>query len=285
MIAAADVLCVVVSYNGRDALRTTVDALRRQVGAVLVVDNGSMPETIAVLDDLAALPDVSVVRLGVNRGIGHALNRGIEAARAEGRTWLLTMDQDSLIEPGFIAAYSAATVADPGAGCLSPEIVSESAKRAAAHDVEVAYAITSGNLVRVELFDALGGYDEGFFVDCVDFDFSLRLRSLGHRIVRVHGARMRHQLGDPVRIPGPLRPFYARHSPTRRYYMFRNFLFLAERHLLAYPGFILKLGVLQGVLAVLIAKYDSSPLASYGAVARGMRDYLTRRLGPEPARA
>ena len=285
MIAPDDVLAVVVSYNGRGCIRHSVGALLTELSSVLVVDNGSGDETLQALDDVEQLEGVRVLRLPTNLGIGHALNLGITEARDRGFHWLLTMDQDSLVDRGFIAAYSAAVTRRPSSGCLSPEIVSESAGRRAAGDIDIAYAISSGNLVRVDLFDLVGLYDEAFFIDCIDFDFSLRLRAAGQEILRVRSATMRHQLGDVLALPSAIRPFYARHSPTRRYYMYRNYFFLAERHLRAFPAFVLKLGLLQLILAALIARYDASPLDSYRAVLRGTRDYFARRLGPEPVTA
>jgi rhamnosyltransferase len=149
----------------------------------------------------------------------------------------------------------------------------------------VSYAITSGNLVRLDLFEKIGLYDEGFFIDCVDFDLSLRLRRAGYAVHQVQGARMRHELGEATPRTGVLDRFYAQHAPARRYYMFRNFLYLAERHARDFPGFIAKLGVLQGLLALLILFRDPAPLASYRAIARGLTDYIVRRDGPylEPA--
>jgi len=162
--------------------------------------------------------------------------------------------------------------------CLAPRITTETRRKGAVEGV-VSYAITSGNLVRVSVFDQIGLYDEGFFVDRIDFDFSLRIRRAGYSIHRVPAALMRHQLGDAVHLPRAVRKYYARHSPARSYYMFRNFMYLAERYLFEFPGFIVKLGLAQIVLLLLIGFLDPSPLASYRAVARGLWDYALRREG------
>src|SRR6185295_14744803 len=98
--------------------------------------------------------------------------------------------------------------------------------------------------VRLDVIEQIGPYDEGFFIDCIDFDFCLRLRAAGYQVHRVSGAVMRHQVGDAVRMPRLVTGFYARHPPARRYYMFRNYLSLMERYLVAFPWFIIKLGVL-----------------------------------------
>jgi rhamnosyltransferase len=274
-----EVLAVVVSYNGLQSTRQTVEALRTQVGEVYVVDNGSAPESLAVLDTLELEEGVVVERLGENRGIGHALNRGVRRARERGYPWLLTMDQDSLVDGSLVQAYATAIAEDPSRVCLSP-LIPERGGRQPVETVRVAYAITSGNLVQMSVFDEIGLYDEGLFIDCVDFDFCLRLRRAGYTVQRVADARMRHQLGEAVRAPRLIRRFYALHSPVRRYYMYRNYMYLVERYLVSFPAFILKLGLAQVILTVLIAFLDPSPKRSYRAIGCGIRDYLSRREGP-----
>jgi len=281
---AEDVLAVVVSYNGLHQTRQTVHALRGQVGHVVIVDNGSLPESLAVLQSLEREAGTTVERLGKNYGVGYALNLGVQRAKEMGYSWLLTMDQDSVVDASMIQAYQAAVERDPARVCLAPVIAQNGTKRQVTGGV-IRYAITSGNLVRVSLFDQIGLYDEGFFIDCIDFDFSLRLRRAGHSLYRVPDAMMRHQLGEAVAVPGFLRRHYARHSPTRRYYMYRNYLYMVERYWRDFPVFIVKLTLSQILLTVLMGFLDPRPLESYRAIARGIGDYLARRNGPYVERA
>ena len=279
-----DVLAVVVSYNGLQKTRQTVETLRRQVGHIHIVDNGSDAKSLGVLESLEGEPNITVERLGENRGVGYALNRGVERAREMGCTWLLTMDQDSVVDGSMIEAYRAALAQDPGMVCLTPRISARSRKKDAAGSV-ISYAITSGNLVRVSVFEQIGLYDEGLFVDCIDFDFCLRLRRAGYSIYRVPAAMMEHQLGDSVDLPKGVQKYYARHSPVRRYYMYRNFMYMAERYFFTFPGFIFKLGLSSVLLLLFIGVLDASPFASYRAVARGLWDYAARKDGPYVERA
>jgi len=275
-----DIMAVVVSYNGRETTRRTILALVGQVGRIHVVDNGSEPDSIEILDALAREHVISVDRLGTNRGIGHALNLGVALAKRAGFTWLLTMDQDSVVASGMIKAYQSAVLPGSRVASLSPRVSKQKARSEAVKDINS--AITSGNLVLISVFDEVGSYDEGFFIDCIDFDFSLRLRRAGYRLLRVQTADMQHQLGEPTNLPVYLTGFYAQHSPLRRYYMTRNYLYLAERYLLEFPGFIVKLGILRVLLYILILFLDRNPLRSYCAIARGLRDYIARRKGPCP---
>ena len=275
-----EVLAVIVSFNGGPGLRDACRALRGQVADILLVDNGSGPESSEVLDELERDLGVTVIRLGENRGVGHALNVGVEHARRLGHSWLLTMDQDSVVEEAMVRAYQAAVARDPGIVSLAP--VTSDADAGHMVPTRQDYAITSGNLVRLSVFDEVGPYDEAMFVDCLDFDFSLRLRSAGYRITRVPDAHLRHRVGHRFAAPRWVQRFYTLHPPVRRYYMFRNYCYLAERHLRRFPLFILKLGVLHVVLLVLMAFYDPHPLMSYRAVLRGVRDYFRRVTGPAP---
>jgi rhamnosyltransferase len=274
-----DVLAVVVSYNGLQKIKQTVQALQKQVRHIHIVDNGSDAESLEVLEVRGRETDITVERLGENRGVGHALNRGVQRAQEMSCNWLLTMDQDSVVDSSLIEAYGAALEGNPAMVCLTPRIVGRSRKKDAAGG-EISYAITSGNLVRVSVFDQIGLYDEGFFVDCIDFDFCLRLRRAGHAVHRVPAALMEHQLGDEVDLPKAVQKYYARHSPVRRYYMYRNFLYLTERYLFDFPGFIFKLGLSSMVLLVFAGFLDAKPVASYRAVARGIWDYVARKSGP-----
>ena len=279
-----DVLAVVVSYNGLQKTRQAVEAVRSQVEHIHIVDNGSEAESLGVLEQLGQKPGITVERLGENRGVGHALNRGVQRARQMGCTWLLTMDQDSVVGGSLMKAYRAAAEQDPARVCLAPRITTNSGRKDAAGGV-ISYAITSGNLVKLSLFDQIGGYDEGFFIDCIDFDFCLRLRRAGYAVHRVPAARMQHQLGDPVDLPKAARKYYARHAPIRRYFMYRNFLYLAERYFFQFPGFLGKLGLSHLILLPLIGFFDASPLASYRAIARGVWDYARGKVGRYEERA
>ena len=101
-----EVLAVVVTYNGANTLAETVRALRPQVAAVHVVDNGSSAVTLALLDELEREAGMTGERLGANMGIAEALNRGVAKARALELPWLLTMDQDSRVAPDLVEAYA-----------------------------------------------------------------------------------------------------------------------------------------------------------------------------------
>ena len=275
----SDVLAVIVSFNGVHLVPRCAAALRDQVGAIVVADNGSTGETVDILATLERETGVMVERLGGNLGIARAINVGARKARELGYKWLLTMDEDSVADPTMIDAYMRAVAEDPTRVFLAP-LRGDVAATHRKDPHPISYAITSGNLVRVDLFDAIGPYENTFFTDCVDFDFSLRARRAGFTIWRVPDAAMAHTVGDVSHSGEVLARFYTQHSPFRRYYQYRGILYLTERHALRFPGFLLKLWLLQALQTALVVFRDPRPGESYRAMVRGVRDYLARRDAP-----
>jgi rhamnosyltransferase len=273
-----EVLAIVVSYNGGVKTIETVNSLLAQVRHVHIVDNGSLPDSADRLRQLPALPSLSMTFLQQNLGIAAALNVGVEVARESGFQWILTMDQDSMIGPGMIAAYAAVLSEKPDAMFLIPNVCVKGVDQAATEG-PVEFAITSGSLVRTTLFAEVGAFAEPLFIDGVDIDFCLRVRRLGHTILRVRGARIYHELGEPIDGGGWLARVYARHSPLRRYYMYRNHLYLIRTFWRDFPGFILKATLYQVLLLVLVAFYDREPRRSLEFIVKGVRDFFGDRMG------
>ncbi|MHC4946141.1 MAG: glycosyltransferase, partial [Planctomycetota bacterium] len=224
-------------------------------------DNGSGEDTLAALEKLRSRhPDsVEIVTLGRNHGVAYALNVGMRRARCAGFSWALTMDHDSVADPSMVESLLAGLARWP-----SKEKVLISApvfvhKETMVPGLMVHYdgwkriclsakcpediltptvVITSGNLVRIDLHEAIGGYDESLFVDYVDHDFCLRGRRLGLDIIVPAGARLYHSVGNPVskRILGKIR-ISSNHSPFRRYTIGRNRTEMIRRYGAFFPGY------------------------------------------------
>lgn len=274
----ARVLAVVVSFNGLRKTVETLDALIGRVAQVHVVDNGSRPESLGLLEDVARSGNVSLERLSRNEGVGYALNCGVRAARRMGCQWLLTMDQDSRVDDQMLEAYRATISRSPNFVCLTPNVV-VMGRGPANTSGPVDFAITSGNLIRMDVFDRIGGFDEELFIDGVDLDFSLRVRDAGEQIVRVEGAILYHELGQPQAIRGWLSKFYMAHSPLRRYYMYRNHLYIMQRYGLRFPLFVAKATLVQLLHFVAIVVYGGKRVESLRFMLRGVLDFLHGKTG------
>jgi glycosyltransferase involved in cell wall biosynthesis len=160
---------------------------------VIVVDDGSTDGSGALAASLGA----SVLRQPASGHPAHARNTGFAAARAP---YVLPLDADDLLEPGFLAATVAALDADPAAGFAYGDVREFGAGEPDELHVTPGYGFVelthrnrhgSASLVRHEAWQAVGGYDAG--VGYEDWDLWLGLGQAGWHGVRAEGATFAHR--------------------------------------------------------------------------------------------
>ena len=118
----ATVCAAIVTYNSARYIRRCLEAVLLQRGVLLdivVVDNGS---TDGTADELADFRErVRLIPCGRNLGFAAAQNLAIRASSAE---WVLTLNPDVLLQPGFVRALVEAGQADPDAGTVCGKLLS-----------------------------------------------------------------------------------------------------------------------------------------------------------------
>jgi rhamnosyltransferase len=285
------VLAVVVTYHPPPELADHLRAIRHQVGALVVVDNGSpdWPRVEALCAEIGA----RFIRNLRNEGIARALNQGAEQAQAGGYKWLAMFDQDSSLPGGTIAALVALAARHPQAGRVG--IVATSFRDRhlgrAYHDpsntitdgtdwLEVRTLITSGSLVRVETFAGAGGFDEGLFIDFVDHEHCLRLRRGGWVLLQSKSIFLDHAIGklSVHRFLGRT-VHCTNHSAARRYYITRNQLEYFRQCLRHEPLVALKGFANLGLRSLLVLLYEDDKAAKAAALLRGAWHFAIRRFG------
>lgn len=234
---------VVVTYHPDTGFEARLEAMRAEVTPIVVIDNTATAAVRERLRHACARPGVELIENEDNLGLAGALNRAFRHLEARGVEAVVAFDQDSTPEPGLVAALAALEAGDPACAIvgsnwhdegrprwrarhLRPHAVVPGlfAREEARHDLhDVTCVITSGSLFRLDVWRALGGFDEALFVDLVDTEFCLRARAAGHAVGVAARARLAHRRGAkaPVRRLG--RTWWpAFMSPLRLRYLFRN---------------------------------------------------------------
>ena len=278
--SSSDVIAVVVSFNGGEKTIETFKALSKVLRRVVIIDNGSSPESLSRLHEVISPPH-SVIELGANFGIGRALNIGIEHAKSEGFKWVLTMDQDTIIQKDLLVSYERFVNSTPDAAILTPTLSIFGKPPKFNDSRKLEYAITSGNLVRLDVYEKAGLYNEDLFIDKVDFEFCLRARRWGFEIFQVKDALIFHELGEQHDNAGVLGRFYTAHSPLRRYYMSRNSCYLISRYFRFFPFLILKFAISNFFYIISIWRFEDRQAAktSMRYMIRGAFDCLKNKYG------
>lgn len=207
---------IVLNYNGRRWLDPCLSALSRQAGApafeVLLVDNASSDGSSEFVR--AHFPGVRVVDNAANLGFAAGNNAGARVAAGE---LLVFLNNDTVPEPGWLAALHAAHTAAPARDLVTsklvfltrPEVLDSAgdgylrAGGAYKHGHggpasrfdsggEVFGACGAAFLISRSLFESLGGFDERFFMVYEDVDLSYRARLRGARVWYEPSARVAH---------------------------------------------------------------------------------------------
>ena len=248
---------VIVSFNSAHCLGECIRrALAPEpdiVAEVVIVDNASSDRSADIISGMAreGLP-VRLIKNTANLGFARACNQGAQDSRGQ---YLLFLNPDCFLEPQALGLTVAALDDHPEAAAagglvLNPDgSVQRGCRRRIPDPVQSFYRVTglsrlapsqfadfdrqdqplpageeaveaiSGSylLIRRVDFEALGGWDEGYFLHCEDLDLCQRIRDRGRSILFVPQARAVHLKGESSRR-APVRTEWHKHRGMLRFY-------------------------------------------------------------------
>jgi N-acetylglucosaminyl-diphospho-decaprenol L-rhamnosyltransferase len=241
---ADDVTAVVVDYHADDVLVECVRSLEdNEVTHIVVVENGevgSVPQTLIELG-------VVLVSPGVNLGYGGGVNRG--AALARPTTYLLVSNPDVIVHPGAVHALMEYLDEHPDVALVGPSILRPDGTvypsqrvfpnmwlagvhallsplwpdnpatqryRSARSDGTVDWVSGAFFLVRRSSFEAVGGFDERYFMFAEEMALCWQLREHGFAVAATSDAVVTHIEGVS-RAKAPRAMLIAHHRSALRF--------------------------------------------------------------------
>jgi hypothetical protein len=223
-VISTKIIVIILTYNQRDKTLACLSAL---LGGddmpfdVLVWDNGSQDETLAAVR--RAFPGVLTHHSEHNLGVAGGRNASAKIAIDElGATHILFLDNDILVEPGFVEALDEPFQTDPRIGQTQAKLrfmhdrslindgggarinfvfwrvtpVGFGELDRGQHDVPRPCISCGGAMmVRSDVFQQLNGFDPLFGpFGPEDLDFSLRLQKAGYKAMYIPNAIGYHQV-------------------------------------------------------------------------------------------
>jgi rhamnosyltransferase len=286
---------VIVSFDPDQTIIESVRQLTQQVAKIIIVDNGSAENGKRLVDACCQVSSrIEIIWNEQNLGIAAALNQGVDIALRENADWILTLDDDSVVEDQYVVrllqAYENCRDRYPGKriGIIVPRYVYQGkpagkkwSKKTRTDDFcWLKEAITSGNLVRLEVYRKAGLYRKEMFIDYVDNEFCLRIRRLGYEILEAGQATLKHAMGkvQTTKIAG-IPVVYTTYSPERRYYKTRNRIWCCKTYLFRNPGWVLKdlFLLFREILKITVTEQERVKHLRY--VFKGFADGLRSRDG------
>jgi GT2 family glycosyltransferase len=211
---------IVVNYNGADALARCLEALIADsddaTAEVLVVDNASSDGSDEIAEAAAERHgSVRLLRSPTNRGYAGAVNVALAEARG---TYVAVLNMDVVVAPGWLDPLISFLETTPEAGAACPLIVLESdpghinaagqdvhvtalgfnrwleqpRERAGAAPFRVSGLHGAAFLLRRDLFESVGGWDESGFLYHEDVELSWLLTLAGKEIHCVPASTVSH---------------------------------------------------------------------------------------------
>jgi rhamnosyltransferase len=229
--------CVIL-YNPDVGVISNILSFNAYVEEVIVIDN-SDDLNQDVFSQINALHNVIYIVNKENVGIANALNSAAIIANNKKYKWMLTMDQDSSFDATTAGDYFKFfdEIDKRQLGILSPSQVDKKSKEDKNSPLIV---MTSGNIISLDCYAAVGGFNSDLFIDEVDHDYCLKAILAGYTIKQVN-IKLLHALGKSkeYKFLGK-KLIVAVHSPIRIYYMTRNNLYMFKTYDSKFPDLMRK---------------------------------------------
>jgi GT2 family glycosyltransferase len=278
---------LIVTYNSCAVLSECLDSIAAETRLpyeIIIVDNNSQDDTVALVRTY--YPQVVLIENKQNVGFATAVN---QVSRASVGTYLLLLNPDTRVQMNAIDRLVAFMEQHTKVGIVAPYTVDEQGKPApnsqAYHTVgslfwrtqlggplkPLAQRILAGKkaeeksveavygcalLIRSELYHALGGLDERFFLYEEDIDLCHRVLACDLAVVRVANVTIVHYGGQGSTLPDSTPEQKAIADITHR---LRSRSLYARKHFSPWEALMLHLGyTFTGVGLLLYSLFASS---------------------------
>jgi len=244
----AELLIILVNYRRPGDTIACIESLRRSTYMnyeIVLIDNASGDGSVDQIQ--SRFPELHVVQNRENVGFAAGNNTGLELLLSGTYALALLLNNDTVVEPGSLAALVKAMHSYPRAGILGPKIlyynrsgiiwfaggVLNAASGAVSHRGILETDHGQHNepgpcdfvtgcclLVRRDVVEQIGMLDPNFFAYFEDADFCLRARRAGFDIRYEPSARIWHKVSSTSQWD----------SPVYLYFTLRNRLILLKKN-------------------------------------------------------
>ncbi|MEZ0154838.1 MAG: glycosyltransferase family 2 protein [Candidatus Reddybacter sp.] len=241
---------IILNWNGKDdtlSCLSSVANISYPNYELLLVDNGSSDGSIDAICSL--FPDVHLIQTGQNLGFAEGNNVGIRHALSNGSNYILILNNDTTVDPQLLNYLIAAAKKHPNAGLIGPKIYYHSQPDViwsaggywddkqkcfeqtgdgetdeGQYDIQKPseFIVGCAMFIPAEVFRTIGLLDSDYFLNYEEIDFQCRVRAAGYTILYEPHAHIWHKIAAS---------FGGDSSPLKYYFIFRNRLLWAQRHL------------------------------------------------------
>lgn len=232
-----DLSIIVVNYNVKEFLKNLIDSIKKATqnfsSEIIVVDNASDDGSVELIKD--KFPEIILIDNKTNLGFGKANNQGLQIAKGK---FILLINPDTLVAEDTFTKMIEFFNANPEAGMagckiLNPDGTLQLACRRSFPGPWTAFTKVTGlstifpksklfarynltyldenqtyevdaisgsfMMMRKEVYEKVGGFDEQFFMYGEDLDLCYRIQKAGYKIFYVHSTQIIHYKGESTK--------------------------------------------------------------------------------------
>lgn len=268
-------------YYANSKIIDYIVSIQSYFKTIYLFDNTESKEyTDSLREYLKKQPGIKYVAKNHNMGLAYALNVCCNAAYKDGFEWIMLFDQDSIITEKLL--YGMKTFIyenDEDNLAIVAPMIDDISKR---HNIRVKKAIkkevviTSGMILKLEIFKKNGYFSNALFIDAVDTEFCLRLLKNGYFILQNNQVALNHNQYDSGKVIDGYK--VNKYSALRHYYLARSYFYIRKNY--SYEKRFIKqfkadnYQRLKGCLL-----YDNHRIKKLLAVLLGSLDYRLKRFG------
>jgi GT2 family glycosyltransferase len=244
-------IVLILSYNGKNLLNDSITSFLKNSYSnfkVAVIDNGSTDGTKEYVE--LNFPAVKVLRTNINLKYSGGLNFGLRHAFEEQMAdYALITNNDVIADENLIQSLVNIAQTDEKAGFVigkvyyysKPQIFQTVGKRYdpilwngghighGEKDIgqyenieERAWCDDIYWLVKRELYDITGGYDTEFAFQGEDFDWQVRAKQAGYKIIYTPYAKLWHKESMTIGKTSPFKAYYDARNPLIVHMKYRS---------------------------------------------------------------
>ena len=298
------VTIVIVNWNHKEDTLECLESVSRLTYpsySIILVDNGSNDGSTDAIekwsrDNLT----VTLIRNDENLGFVHGSNMGIRHALTTETDYVFLLNNDTTVQPGTLSILVGAAEQAGDIGMVGPKIYQYGKRRVLDsagtrtipwlaqgflighgeedrgqfdYTVDLPYVTGTALLVRLSVLKKTGVMDEDFFHYFDDFDWGLRTRKAGFRLLLIPEAVICHKGANTIGFGSP---FYM-------HQMIRSRIIFARKHvpqllfLIAFLPYLILYRYLRPAILLLVRRKWSHLRALHRGIREGFATPITSR--------
>lgn len=216
------VYAIIVNWNGKEDTLACLESLKKihyDNLRIILIDNASHDGSVEAITK--AFPNVEIIRNNRNERFARANNQGMAQALSQGADYVLLLNNDTIVDPGFLSFLVERAESDPSIGMVGGKIyyadqpnriwfaggtinlwqgliahigIREVDSGQFDRPYEIDYVTGCCLLASRNCIEVIGELDESYFIYTEDADWCWRARLAGFKIYFEPRAKIWHKI-------------------------------------------------------------------------------------------